>query len=137
MWSRRVLRAGWLIAPIFEIPGNILRGIRKAFRKLFFSYDGEFETSFTCFIVLIVSMVSFFIYTISHQNDKYTLPANPDNIKEAMADPCAQQKLTDRLRVGMIRQWDIDEAKSKCAAEREQEKQLQLMEQQKQMLGIK
>lgn len=135
MWSRRVLRAGWLIAPLFTMPGRIYRAAKPAVRNFFFDRYGNFKTAdvIGCLIVAtIFGLMVFAIASMANDMNKYSRHATSEMIKEAAAsDPCVAKELVDTVNGGaVIKEYTIEVAQLSCKKQRSIEKQ-------KETLGLK
>ena len=137
MWSRRLLRAGWLVAPVFAFPGAVFRWVRSCFRAVFYDHRGNFETGLAIFMAIVVLIVYGFATALMAMEDHVSKPADPEEIKAAMVDPCAKGQLLARLQTGMIRGVDISQAEKACEQKREQLEQLRMLEEQRATLGVK
>jgi len=127
MWSRRILRAGWLIAPIFSFPGRLWTGIKKAGRVFFYS-GSKPDWSFIFFMTCVGGFIAWFTWMMVEQSNKYTKHATPTEIKEAAKDQCVATQLARRLEIGLpIREYDISYESNRCDG-------LRVVEQQKQLL---
>lgn len=137
MWARRLLRAGWLVAPVLASPAAVVRGVRDCFRAVFYDHRGKFETGLAVFMAIVVLIVYGFATALIAMEDHVTKPADPEEIREAMLEPCAKSQLLNRLQTGMIRGVDISQAEKACEQKREQQEQLRMLEQQRATLGVK
>lgn len=113
MWSRRILRAGWLIAPIFTFP-------RRAWRYFFYDYRGEFSVfnlGFAIFMLAFISTIITGVYTMVQDVNYRKTVATTEQIKAAAdSDPteCVAQQLNNRLSNSTVTLSYIDEAKRSC-----------------------
>lgn len=65
MWSRRVLRAGWLIAPVFAFP-------KAAFRFLFCNSRGEFSVGgfmYVSFMTAVFGFIAFMVHDVATEGN--------------------------------------------------------------------
>lgn len=119
MWSRRILRAGWLLAPIFALPGNIWRGIKKCFKGIFYNYHGNFDWSFLTGMTVVGGVIGLFLFGLvfmTEQQNKHYENASPAELKAAVAaDACVGQLLAQRLESGQsIKRYYLDADLKRC-----------------------
>lgn len=116
MWSRRLLRAGWLIAPLFSLPGKIVRFPIRALRFLFYNerhkcVDG-FNVFFGVFLVAMFSTLCWTIYADKHFASAATAEAVTDALKDnaCMTDlmPRRYAEFQRPLTYGDLRQGQRD-----------------------------
>ena len=82
MWTRRVLRAGWLLAPILAVPGQVVRAL--------FGTPSRAGTTLGC--ALVVGGISACAMNELHKNSY----ATPEEIKAALKDNWCMQELMPR-----------------------------------------
>lgn len=113
MWSRRILRAGWLIAPIFTFP-------RRMWRYFFYDYGGtfsKFNFGFAVFMVCFFGMIVTGITEMIRDGQYNRTIATNEQIKAAAdSDPtgCVAQQLNYYLTNSTVTLPYIDKAKSTC-----------------------
>ena len=86
MWARRILRAGWLMAPILSFPNWL-------YRFLCLNTDtGKFDLGKTIFCVFIWSVVGLCIWGVK-ENIRGNMPATPVQVANAVKDNTCMQQL--------------------------------------------
>lgn len=107
MWARRVLRAGWLLAPVLQAPGWVTKNFLKILSWPFTEnvyvrgtydpreYEEVFSLGQTCmlmFIAMFLAGVYFMLHALFHS----TQNATPAEITTALKNnPCVIQKFAD------------------------------------------
>ena len=120
MWSRRILRAGWLIAPIFAVPGKIYGFVKKIFKAIFYDYRGQkLDWSFLTGISIAAGVLGLFgwgmISVTEHQNRRYENADAAEIKAAATADQCVAQLLAQRLDSGQaVKRYSIEQDVKRC-----------------------
>lgn len=106
MWSRRFLRAGWMIAPIFSFPAAIC---------------GSFKRNWSTikFILILFSLMAGFLTMLFYgeaQSRKKWEDAPVAKVKSAAANPCIAQQIAHELSQGVtVSHYDLEVFDKRCA----------------------
>lgn len=136
MWSRRVLRAGWLIAPIFTFPGKVWTGIKNVFRNVFYPY-GKFKMpnlGFPLFLACALTIFCFGVVNLAKESTKYSTNASTEELKEAAVDPCMAAEINEQLGHRAIKLYDIERMEARCRDKRAIEVQYKALNEQRQAI---
>lgn len=117
MWSRRILRAGWLIAPIFTFPAKVWNKIKSVIRYMCFDYSDRFSWFNTLSILTLATVIIsllFMFRSMIETNSRYWSLADNAEIKEAAKNECVAYQLDQKLKSNAIRIHDIDTAIDSC-----------------------
>jgi len=109
MWSRRFLRAGWLIAPIFTFPA-------KAWDFAVEWFDWGVAALITVILLMLWGVIAL-VAALDDRTTRHHTVATPTQVKEAVADTCVGGQLKKYLEenpTSAIRWIDIDYAKRQC-----------------------
>ncbi|WP_407307884.1 hypothetical protein [Acinetobacter sp.] len=102
MWSRRILRAGWALAPIAQAPGRIRRWAKRNLENLIF-------------LLLVAGAIGGFCFLI-HQATHGADPVSPQEIREAAeGSECVKFNMPQLIeRTVVIRVHDLEALEKGC-----------------------